>query len=114
MSNYNLTIQQGADFNLSLAYKDATGNVIGLTDYTARMAIRSSYAAPTELIRLTTENGMITIDDDAGVINLSITAANTANLVAANAVYDLELVSAANSVIRLIEGKATITPEVTR
>lgn len=114
MSTHNITIPQGADFGLSLAYKDATGNAMVLTGSTARMAIRTSYAAPTELIRLTTENGMITIDEANGVINLAISAANTANLPASNCVYDLELVSASNTVVRLIEGTVRISPEVTR
>ena len=114
MATYNITINQGADYGLSLAYKDAESNVIVLTGYTARMAVRSSYSAPTEIIRLTTENGMISIDEANGVINLSITAANTANIPASNCVYDLELISPSGSVERLIEGKAEITPEVTR
>lgn len=114
MATHNLTIPQGADYGLSLQYKDAEGNVVVLTGYTARLAIRSSYAAPTELIRLTTENGSITIDDANGVINLAITSANTANLPASNSVYDLELISPSGMVERLIEGTVRITPEVTR
>ena len=49
-----------------------------------------------------------------GQLILSLTPAQTSNIVAGRYVYDTELVDAANSVIRLMEGIATVTPEVTR
>jgi len=109
----NIVIDQGADYSLSLTWKDSTGNAINLTGYTARSMVRHSYHSPQPLISLTTENGGIEIDGANGVINVSMTAAQTANLPASNCVYDLEVVNG-TSVTRLIEGAARITPEVTR
>ena len=112
-SKYNIKLDQGSDYSLSLTYKDPTGNVIDLTGYTARMDVRMTHTTPSKIISLTTENGMIQLDAANGVINLSIDAANTANLAATNSVYDLELVTG-NNVLRLIEGKFAVTPEVTK
>lgn len=112
-SKYNIKLDQGADYGLSITYKDPSGNAMNLVGQTARMYVRATYTTPTKIIQLTTENGMISIDGANGIINLSISAANTANLVATNSVYDLEIVDG-NNVTRLIEGKFTVTPEVTK
>jgi hypothetical protein len=110
---YNIVVDQGSDYALSITYKDPSGNAMNLVGYTARMDIRTSYSAPKALLSLTTTNGGIALDGANGTVNLSISAANTANIPACNAVYDLELVSGV-SVLRLIEGKFTVTPEATR
>jgi hypothetical protein len=47
-------------------------------------------------------------------IELEISAADTADVEAMKAVYDLELESAGGDVTRLLEGEALISPEVTR
>jgi hypothetical protein len=112
-SKYNVKLDQGSDYGLTIVYKDATGNAINLAGYTARMYVRTTYTTPTTIIQLPTENGMITIDSANGSLTLAITAANTTNLAAANSVYDLELVAGA-SVTRIMEGKFTVTPEVTK
>ena len=112
-SKYNIKLDQGSDYALSITYKDPTGNVVDLSGYTARMHVRQTYSTPSTIITLTTENGRIELGGANGTINLSIDAANTANLPISNAVYDLELVGG-SSVNRLIEGKFVVNPEVTR
>jgi hypothetical protein len=112
-SKYNIKLDQGSDYALSITYKDPAGNTVDLTGYTARMDVRQTYSTPTKIISLTTENGRIELGGANGTINLSIDAANTANLPISNAVYDLELVSG-GSVNRLIEGKFVVNPEVTK
>jgi hypothetical protein len=67
------------------------------------------------VLTLTSENAGITLGDAAGTITLSATATVTAALTAPfSGVYDLELVSGGGVVTRLLEGSATISPEVTR
>ena len=112
-NTYNMVVEQGATYTLSITYKDPTGNAIDLTAYTARMMVRSSHAAPSPILTLTTENGAIELGDANGTINLTIDAANTANLPATNSVYDLELDNG-SAVTRLIEGVFQVKPEVTR
>lgn len=109
-NTYNLLIEQGADFALAVQYKDPTGNAVNLAGYTARSQIRTAYAAPKALINLT-----VALGESDGYINLSANAIQTAALPATNtAVWDLELVSPSNTVIRLLEGTVRISPEVTR
>jgi hypothetical protein len=67
------------------------------------------------VLTLTTENAGITLGGAAGTITLSATATVTAALTAPfSGVYDLELVSGGGVVTRLLEGVATVSPEVTR
>lgn len=109
---YNLTVEQGSTFNLTLVYKDQRGYVIDLTGYTARMQMRATVGASTTVLDLTTANGRIAIEGAAGKITLSIAAADTAGL-SGSGVYDLELVNGL-IVQRVLEGSYTISPEVTR
>jgi tRNA threonylcarbamoyladenosine modification (KEOPS) complex Pcc1 subunit len=78
------------------------------------MHVRSNVTANTTAITLTTENSRITLGGAAGTVTLTIAATDTANLTAGLYVYDLELVSSANVVTRLIEGNFNVKAEVTR
>jgi len=109
---YDITIEAGATFTLSLTYVDDTGAPVDLTDYTARMQLRASISDTTPVIELTTSNGRISIDATNGVINLLIAAVDTEDL-SGSGVYDLELVNG-GTVERLIEGTYTVNAEVTR
>lgn len=108
----NLTIEQGATFLLTLFDQDDTGAPVNLSGYTARMQLRTTKAASTAVLELTTENGRISIDGAAGQINLSIAAADT-NSLTGSGFYDLELVNGA-IVERFIEGQYTVSEQVTR
>jgi hypothetical protein len=112
----DLTIEQGATFRHQLQVKQGDGTgapAADLTGYTARMQIRTEVGSPNILISLTTENGRITITPLTGLIDLQISATDTAALAFEVAAYDLELVSA-GVVTRLVQGKVKLSPEVTR
>ena len=112
---YTLTIDQGATLSLVLTWKDSSENLVNLTGYTARMALRSAFTSSTTVLSLTTENGRISLGEVAGTITLTVAAADTAALTAPQTgVYDLELVSGAGVVTRLVQGTFNVTPEVTR
>jgi tRNA threonylcarbamoyladenosine modification (KEOPS) complex Pcc1 subunit len=78
------------------------------------MHVRSNVTANTTAITLTTANSRITLGGAAGTVTLTLAATDTANLTAGLYVYDLELVSSANVVTRLIEGNFNVKAEVTR
>lgn len=78
------------------------------------MHVRSNVTSNTTAITLTTENSRIVLGGTAGTVTLTIAATDTANLTAGLYVYDLELVSSANVVTRLIEGNFNVKAEVTR
>jgi hypothetical protein len=113
--SYDITIEQGATFQLSITWKDADDNPIDLTGYTARMQVRRRHRAEDPaLLSLTTENGAITLGGAAGTISIVASATSTDDLPAKPCVYDIELISPGSIVYRVLEGAADVTPEVTR
>ena len=119
---FHFIAEQGVTFNPILTYRDATGALVDLTGVSARMQVRESYEATTVVLDLTTENGGITLGGALGTIALSICAEDMSAVPvnsgpgtppAAFYVYDLELVAGAVTQ-RLLQGKFTVTREVTR
>lgn len=110
----NILLNQGATFRKLFIYQDSVGDPINLTGYTARMQLRVSYTSEVPVINLTTENGGIEITPLDGEILVNMTATQTAGIPAREYYYDIEVESADGRVYRVIEGKATVRPEVTR
>jgi len=109
-----LEIAQGATFSRAISYLQANGSPRDLTDYTARMQIRTAVGGDL-IVELNTENGGIIIEGLLGRVTMTMGSAETAALPATTGVFDLELSSpdATPVVTRLLEGTVTITPEVT-
>ena len=53
-------------------------------------------------------------NDEAGEIILSLTPEESANIPAGHYQYDVEIVSSDNEVFRVVEGRITVFPEVTK
>jgi tRNA threonylcarbamoyladenosine modification (KEOPS) complex Pcc1 subunit len=113
-ATYGFTIDQGATFSQTLTWKDPSNVAIDLTGYTARMQIRGKRTSTSVTLSLTTENGGITLGDDAGTIDLLISATDSAAMEVGTYVYDLELISVSGSVSRLLMGNFVVRGEVTR
>ena len=112
---YDFTIYQGATFNRVLTWKVGTpATNVNLTNYTARMQLRTTPAATASVLELTTANARIILGGSSGTITLAISAADTAALAANQYAYDLELIAGNGEVTRLLEGFATVDAEVTR
>ena len=117
---YNITCEQGTDFTRSCILKypdpaDSTGStylLYDLTGYTARMQIRRTLESATTEIELTTENSGIVLGGTAGTFVITMTNAQTAAL-DSDGVYDLEIISGAGIVSRVIQGTFTLDLEVT-
>lgn len=108
---YNLTIEQGATFKRTFFWRDENGNLINLSGYSARMKIKQDPTQTTSIISLTDGAG-ITLGGAAGTIEVLIPDADTTGLVAGFYYYDLEVDSGAE-VTRLLQGKVTVSPEIT-
>lgn len=108
---YNLTIEQGATFKRTFFWRDENGNLINLSGYSARMKIKQDPTQTTSIISLTNGAG-ITLGGAAGTIEVLIPDADTTGLVAGFYYYDLEVDSGAE-VTRLLQGKVTVSPEIT-
>lgn len=102
----NLVIDQGSTFASSIDILDENDEPVVLTNYSARGQIRKHYSSTNSVSFTTTLSN--------GSLIISLTANQTANMVSGRYVYDLELVDPANTVLRILEGIVTVTPEVTR
>jgi len=99
---------------LTATWKDSAGTAVNLTGYTARLQVRATYDSSSTILSLTSAAG-ITLGGAAGTIAITASATTTAALTAPfSGVYDLELVSGGGEVTRLLEGTATVSPEVSR
>ena len=85
---------------------------VDMTGMTARMAIKDKVGG-TELLRLDTTNGGLTIDPDVCAITMTISAEQTELMAWKRGVYDLEVVDSLGAVHMLLSGKVTVAPEVT-
>lgn len=117
---YDLTIEQGATFQLQCQWQDSSGNNINLTGYTISGKIRRRTSDTQPLVSFTTNitsavNGQFIISLTAAQTALLPTAHNstTAEKQLLECVYDVEAVSGA-TVYRLFEGLVKVSPEVTR
>lgn len=112
---YDFKIERGETFTRTITWKDAVGNPVDITGWTARMYIKVKPGATSSLIQLTTTNAKLVLGATAGTIQINLTAAETAALTTPNkkAVYDLELVSSAGAVKKLLKGTISLLDEVT-
>lgn len=110
---HNITIEQGATFTLNLVWRDSNAALVNLTGYTARMQVRQKHTSDTAALSLTSEAGDIVLGGALGTIVVTAAATVTDDIPFRSGVYDLELING-TVVTRLLQGVATITPEVTR
>ena len=108
----DLDCWQGANFDYQLTWTNA-GTAVNLTGYSARMQVRQ-YADSTATVLSFVNGTGITLGGTAGTIALAAVATATSAVDSGQYVYDLELVSGAGYVTRLVEGTFTVVAEVTR
>lgn len=108
----DLDCYQGADFDYQLTWS-VSGSAVNVTGYSARMQVRDAADSTAVSLSLVSGTG-ITLGGTAGTIALSAVATATSAISAGQYVYDLEMVSGAGYVTRLVEGTFTVYAEVTR
>ncbi len=114
-SKLNLpSIEKGATYRHTLFWKDSANTAINLTGCTAKMQVRDNAEASIIRIELSTTNNRLTITPLLGKIELYISDEDSTTLIGLGGVYDLEVYFANGDTTRLIEGKITFKPEVTR
>lgn len=105
----NIIIDQGADFFTELDVTDDDGTPIDLSDYTGVAQLRKHYTSLTYFSFSVNINGVV------GKVALSMTANTTDTITPGRYVYDCELTDTTNNKrTRIVEGIATVTPQVTR
>jgi len=100
----DLVIDQGSTFTTTINLLDNNGDPLNLTGYTGISHIKKTYTSTT--------NTAFTVAIANGSVTLSLSAAQTANIVQGRYVYDVKLTDSSNNVSRIAEGIVTITPGV--
>ncbi len=77
------------------------------------MKVRKSRSSVEEYLSLTSGGGGLVLQAD-GEIEITVPAGTSAKIPAGNYRYDLEIISPAGVVIRVIEGEFKVSGEVTR
>jgi len=104
----------------SLAYSNYTGGgileynkPIDLSNVTGRMQIREKTTSPSFLLELTSQNGLVQINNTLKTITFSIPATVTEDFEFKQAVYSLELING-TTVVPFVYGNVSLVTEVTR
>jgi hypothetical protein len=110
----NFVCPQGSTFSRTLTYK-LDDDPVNLTGYGARLQVREFHYSNDYMLGIDSGSSSANIytGGSAGTININISASTTKEFVPGNYVYDLEIYTTSN-VYRLVEGKFTVTAEVTR
>jgi hypothetical protein len=110
---YNVEIDQGADWFLNVTYEQPAGTPVNITGYTSALQLRSLPTDATAVLSLATGSG-ITITGATGLVAIRATATQTRAIDEGVYYYDLEITSPAGIVTRLVQGQAYVSAEVTR
>ena len=103
----NLVLDQGTTFISNTTITNSNNATVNFYGYTANSMFRKYY----------TSNTAYTLDvalSNSGVVTLTMNATSTANVTSGRYVYDVEATDESNTVIRIMEGVITVTPQVTR
>lgn len=106
----DLFIDQGTTFSVIVKVTDdqEVPAPVSLQSIAASAQMRRHYTSNTYLSFTTA------VAANTGTITLSLTANQTGTLEPGRYVYDVELTDADASIIRILEGMVTVTPQVTR
>jgi hypothetical protein len=115
----DLVIEKGSTFERVFTWytvDTATGTrtVVDLTGYSARSMFREQIEDPEPFLSLTTENNGIELVGSEGKVIIRIPADVSTAIAPESGVWDLEVYQGTEYVIRLVEGRVKLKPEVTR
>ena len=109
---YNITAWQGANFDRTFTVTQS-GTALNLTGYTSAMQVREAADSTAYLLSLTSGSG-ITLGGTAGTIAVAVSSAQSSAIPAGSYAYDLEIISGAGQVTRLLQGAFNVQGNVTR
>ena len=105
----NITIDQDADYTETLTIKDSTGTVVDLSSLTITASMRKHYNSSTA-----TDFTTAVVSATDGTCSITLTDTVTSALSEGRYVWDLTTTDSSGLITRRIEGRATITPSVSR
>jgi hypothetical protein len=112
VQEYNFTVYQGAEANVTLNLTESNGSASDLTGYAVRGVVKTRYSSSDILLDLVPS--ILTPATD-GKISISIPATPTSNLPVGQFVYDIEKFPTNNTeaVSKVIKGFFNVLPETT-
>lgn len=116
MAHYEeIQIDQGSDVAVEVHLVETCGHKVkDLSGYTAAAKIKKTYTSDSD----DTTDFTITIVENDGIITMSLTHDQTDALKAGRYVYDLEISTTDSDNVtlieRVLEGRAVVTPSVTK
>ena len=105
----DLTIEQGATFTRTITIKDSTNTAINISGDTFAGQVRKRHQSATAEASFSFD----LTNPTGGQLVASISATNTNAMTPGDFVYDIEWTNG-STVTRLLEGQATVTPQVTK
>ena len=105
------TIDQGTTYTNNITVYQVDGiTPMNLTGYTVASKMRKNHTSSTSH----DITSVLVAPLSSGVVKFSLTSAETAAIKAGYYYYDAEITSATGNVIRVIEGKIHIKPNITK
>ena len=119
-TSYDFTVYQGSELDIQLSVTDEAGNALNLSGFDVRGSVKYRYSDSSSLLDLNPIVASGTNGDGfvSGLVDVFISGTQTKDLPITEALYDIErfhsgLGTASPSVIKLLNGKFNIYPEVT-
>ena len=106
---YNFTVEQGTTFIRSLSLQE-NGSAMNLAGYSVASQMRSTHDSSTVVGTISAN----VTNASAGQLTLSMTASATGGIEEGIYVYDVEITASSGAVNRILQGRVTLTPQVTR
>lgn len=105
----NIFIDQGSDYSNIVTVTASNGQPLNLTGFTVASQMRKSYSSSTAY----SFNASI-LSASLGRVRLQLTAAQSEAIPPGRYLYDVEVTSSNGAKTRVVEGIATITPQITQ
>jgi hypothetical protein len=104
----NIIIDQGTDFVATIDLETPSSTPYNLVGYTVAAQMRKNYSSSSATTFTSSHNGA------NGQITIALDKNQTMVLEPGRYLYDIEITSQGGTVMRVIEGTATVTPGMTR
>jgi len=109
----DLDITQGSTFNVRITVKDCNSDIIDLTGFEVRGAVKRKFSDSNSNILINLDP--VVYNATEGLVDILLTADKTAQLPITEALYDIEKypLTNANHTEQILKGKFLIHPEIT-
>jgi hypothetical protein len=105
----NIFIDQGSNYSNIITVTGTSGTALNLTGYTVASQMRKSFASSTAY-----SLNPVIYNAASGQVRMVLTAAQSEAISPGRYLYDLEITASNGSKTRVVEGVATVTPQITQ